>query len=163
MGLGFKPLSGMERVMNYVVEKEINSSKDKVWAAICDIEHSDKMINGIIKLHIIHQPEEGLVGLKWSETRMMFGKEATETMWITESQPEAYYCTRAENHGAIYLTKMSVRDQGGKTILAMEFSATSNSKFGRFMSSVMGVLMKKSMCKMLDADLEDIKAFVEKA
>ena len=148
--------------MNMIVEKEINSPIQKVWSAICDIEHNDKMISGIIKINVLNQPEDGIVGLKWEETRKMFGKEALETMWITESKSESYYYTRAENHGAIYTTKMSVRESGDKTILGMEFSATSNSKFGRFMSSVMGFLMKRSMTKMLDADLEDIKAFVEK-
>ncbi|MFQ3229374.1 SRPBCC family protein [Reinekea sp.] len=147
--------------MHVTVEKEINSPVAQVWSAICDIEHSDKMISGIVKINVLHKPEDGIVGLKWEETRKMFGKEALETMWITESKPESYYYTRAENHGAIYTTKMSVRENGDKTILGMEFSATSNSKFGRFMSSVMGFLMKKSMTKMLDADLEDIKKFVE--
>lgn len=42
------------------------------------------MVSGIISLNILHQPEDGLVGLKWEETRKMFGKEASETMWITD-------------------------------------------------------------------------------
>lgn len=148
--------------MEISVSVEINASKQSVWHAITDLSHCDKMISGIIDLTIIEQPEEGLVGLKWKETREMFGKEAEETMWITESVEQDYYLTQAENHGAIYVTKMQVASvEGDKTVLTMTFSGTANSWFMKMMSALMSVFMKKSMSKMLAKDLEDIKVFVE--
>ncbi|MBU2863080.1 SRPBCC family protein [Reinekea forsetii] len=148
--------------MKTYVEQEINSPIDKVWAAITDIEHSDHMISGILKIEVVNKPVDSLVGFKWKETRKIFGKEAMETMWITDCVPLDHYWTRAENHGAIYKTKMAVKEQNGKTLLSMEFSGSATTAFGRFMSKVMGFFMKNSMQKMCAADLEDIKNFVEK-
>ena len=61
---------------------EIMDSKENVWKAITDIENSGGMISSILDIHILHKPPDDLVGLKWEETRKMFGKEAMETMWI---------------------------------------------------------------------------------
>lgn len=149
--------------MNISVSVEIDSPKDIVWAAITDFDNCMQMISAIIDLKVIDRPEAGLVGFKWTETREMFGKQATETMWITECHDGDYYCARAENCGAIYLTKMSLVQVSDKTQLTMSFSGTADSWFKRLLSSLMGVLFKKSMAKMLEKDLNEIKAYVEKA
>lgn len=148
--------------MNITVDVEIDSPKSKVWAAITDIENCIDMISGITALKVLHKPEEGLIGLKWTETRKMFGKEATETMWITECKTQEYYCTRAENCGAIYSTKIMVAQTDNKTLLTMNFSDSSDSIFVKMMSSIMAFFIKKSMIKMLEKDLSEIKSFVEK-
>ena len=115
--------------MEISVEVEIDSPKSKVWTAITNIQNCEKMISAIINLKILYQPEEGLVGLKWTETRKMFGKESSETMWITDCKDGEYYCTRAENCGAIYVTKIALSEVSNKTILTMSFSGTSDSVF----------------------------------
>lgn len=148
--------------MKISVDIEVNKPRNVVWAAITDIENCTNMISGIIELEVLEKPEEGIVGLKWMETRKMFGKEASETMWITDAKEGEYYCTCAENHGAIYVTKMSVDQVDGKTLLTMSFSSTSESIAIRIVSSIMGLFIRKSMIKMLKRDLEDIKTFVEK-
>jgi hypothetical protein len=120
------------------------------------------MISGIIDLEILEQPTDGIVGLKWKETREIFGKQSSQTMWITEAEYESFYYTRAENHGAIYMTKMSVKEVDGITQLSMYFSGTSESLFVRIISSIMSLFMKNTMIKLLEADLSDIKRFIEK-
>ena len=147
--------------MEINVNVEIESPKNKVWAAITDIANCPQMITGIIRLNILHQPENGMVGLKWVETRKIFGKESSETMWVTECKDEEYYSTRAESHGAIYLTKMAVSESGSKTLLNMSFSGRPESKFVKFMSFFMELFIKKSMVKMIQRDLDDIKQYVE--
>lgn len=149
--------------MNITVNVEIKSSKSKVWTAITDIDNCIDMISGIIDLKVIHKPEKGLIGLKWTETRKMFGKEVTETMWITDCKTNEFYCTRAENCGAIYSTKIMVTETDNKTQLTMNFSDSSDSFFVRMMSAIMSLFIKKSMIKMLEKDLSEIKAFVEKS
>ncbi|MDG2090134.1 MAG: hypothetical protein P8J61_03355 [Gammaproteobacteria bacterium] len=148
--------------MKISVDMEIGKPKDLVWAAITDIENWTNMISGIIDLKVLKKPEEGIVGLKWIETRKLFGKVASETMWITDSKDGEYYFTRAENQGTIYVTKMSLEEADGKTLLTMSFSGTSESIFIRFISSIMGFFIKGSMIKMVQKDLDDIKSFMEK-
>lgn len=79
--------------MNITVSVEINSPKSRVWTAITDFDNCINMISAIVDLKVIHKPEEGLMGFKWTETRKVFGKESTETMWITDCKEEEYYCT----------------------------------------------------------------------
>lgn len=82
-------------------------------------------------------------------------------MWITDCVDGEYYQTRAENHGAVYVSKLMVQQQDEQTLLTMEFSGMSDSWFVNLMSKLMGFFMAKSMIKMLEADLADIKAHVE--
>ena len=147
--------------MNLSVDIEINKPKEVVWSAITDIENCADMISGIIAVEILNQPTDGVVGLKWKETRLMFGKEATETMWITDAEENRYYCTRAESHGSIYITKLSLIESGDLTTLTMAFSAEAESFLVKIISACMSVFIKPSMKKLLQKDLEDIKAFVE--
>ena len=141
----------------------INSSREQVWTAITDITQWQSMIGGIIDLTVLHQPQEGLVGLKWAETRHVFGKESTETMWITEVKEREFYCTRAENCGAIYVTKMSLNEVDGQTQLTMSFSGSADGVVMKLMTSLMSLFIKKSMLKLIEQDLRDIKAYIEKA
>ncbi len=148
-------------MMNMSVCIDINSSKSKVWQAITDIQHCQKMISSILAIEVLEQPNEGIIGLKWQETRKMFGKEATEIMWITDAEENSYYKTRAESHGAVYISQLSLEEQAGVTRLTMSFTAQAQSLFAKIMSNLMGFMIQGSMKKALMQDLTDIKAFVE--
>jgi hypothetical protein len=91
----------------------------------------------------------------------MFGKEATEIMWITDFVENEYYQTRAESHGSIYLSRLSIERVGENTKLTMSFSAEAQTFFAKIFSFSMGFLMKGSMKKALIKDLNDIKNHVE--
>ena len=65
------------------------------------------MISGIEKIEVLEKPSHGLVGLKWEETRIMFGKTAIEIMWITEAEDNSHYQTRAEHRNVVYISKLS--------------------------------------------------------
>ena len=149
--------------MNISVDIEIDKSLEVVWKTISNIENAEQMISAITALKMLEEPDDegSLVGLKWKETRKVFGKEAEETMWITDYQPLSYYTTRAENHGAVYKSKMSVKEMGEKTLLTMSFETEASSKMVKVISAVMGVFVKRAMVKMLDKDLHDIKDFIE--
>jgi len=148
--------------MKLCVDVEINSPKDKVWSVVSDIENCSSVISAIVDLEILEKPELGLLGLKWKETRKMFGKESSETMWITDCVEEEYYCTRAENCGAIYITKISLEENAGKTLLSMSFSGETDTFWVKIVSALMGVFIKKSMIDALQNDLNDIKTHVER-
>jgi hypothetical protein len=149
--------------MLVTVEIEINNPKEEVWSAITDIENCDSMISSILRINILHKPSNDIVGLKWEETRKMFGKEAVETMWITDAVVNEYYCTRAESHGSVYITKLSLSESANGTLLTMSFSAIAKSFSAKIMSFFMGTLIKGSIKKALIKDLEDIKTYVERS
>ena len=147
--------------MIVTVDIKIEKSKDSVWRAITDIENWQSMISSILKIVVINKPTGDFVGLKWEETREMFGKEAKETMWITDSVVNEYYCTRAESHGSVYISKLSLSDSGSSALLTMSFSGIAQTSIAKILSFLMGPFIKKSIKKALTKDLEDIKNYVE--
>lgn len=140
---------------------EIAAPKDNVWSVITDIQNCKNVISAIEQLDILEAPTEGLVGLKWKETRQMFGQEATETMWITDAEEPNYYCTRAESHGSVYITKLVIAGSGASSQLTMEFSGEPKTIVAKVMSALMMPFFKSALKKALQKDLEDIKRYVE--
>ncbi len=85
----------------------INGSKAAIWTAITDIANASETISGIENIEVLERPANGLVGLKWRETRMLFGKTATAEKWITDAAEKKSYKTRAESDGFVFLSTMA--------------------------------------------------------
>jgi hypothetical protein len=141
----------------------IDGTKEDIWQVITDIKGSEKTIGAIEGIEILEKPATGLTGLKWRETRTMFGQTATEVMWITDVKENDYYQTRAESHGAIYISKLQIEEQEDKTYLTMAFHGQAQSLAAKIMSVATGFLFKSATQKALQKDLEDIKVAVEKS
>ena len=102
----------------------INGSKAAIWAAITNIENASKIISGILNIEVVEKPANGLVGLKWRETRMFFGKPATVEKWITDAAENDFYKTRAEDGGFVFLTTKSISESsGGMTVLGKQHAS----------------------------------------
>ena len=148
----------------------VNATKEAIWEVISDYDHMVENITAITKVDILERPpqKDSLVGLKWTETRTMFGSEATETMWVTESDEPNYYQTRAESHGAIYISRMytatDVNETDGTSInyVGMKFDGQAESFCSKVMMLTMGWMFVGATKKALLQDLEDIKALAEK-
>src|SRR6266700_2318637 len=95
----------------------INGSKEAIWAAITDIANASEIISGIEKIEILEKPANGLVGLKWRETRMLFGKPATVGKWITDAVENEFYKTKAEDGGFVFLTTKRISESSGSITL----------------------------------------------
>jgi hypothetical protein len=141
----------------------INGSRAATWAAITDIENAAKIIRGIDKIEVLEKPATGLVGLRWRETRMLFGKPATAEKWITEAAESAYYTTRAEDKGFVFLATMTISESSsGGVTLTSSHDSRPQGIVTRFLSVPMLFLFKGMMKKALREDLNDIKAAVER-
>ena len=147
--------------MNITVQVPINGSREGIWEVITDFENWTDTMSAIEEIEILEQPESGLVGLKWKETRTMFGKSATEVMWITDVVENESYDVRAESHGAVYSSKLSIVEEGGSLILRMDFGGEAQTFMAKLMSAAMGVFFKGATKKALLQDLADVKAAVE--
>lgn len=147
--------------MNVEVQVEINGTKENVWKVITDIENSTNTIRGIEKIEVLEKPADGIIGLKWRETRTMFGRTATEVMWITDAVENQYYKTRAESHGAVYVTTLKIMDAGENVRLSMNFEGKPQTFGAKIMSALTSGMAKKATQEALMQDLMDIKARVE--
>jgi len=147
--------------MNLSSSVVIERPPEKVWNVITDFKNCSNFITSIVKVEILNQPKDSLLGFKWKETRVMFGKEATEIMWITDYVENKYYQARAESHGSIYKSRLAVEQVDSKTKLSMSFTAESTTFFAKVFSFLMGWVMKGSMEKAINKDLMDIKTYLE--
>ena len=147
--------------MQLEAQVSIAGSKEAIWKVITDIENSAQLITAIEQIDILERPDSGIVGLKWRETRTMFGRAATEVMWITNAEDNEFYETRAESHGAIYRSRLQIEEQGGKSILTMTFSGEPQQLVAKIMAFVTGFIFRRATQNALQADLEDIKKVVE--
>jgi len=149
--------------MKMIVEAQvtINGSKAAVWAAITDIENAAKIISGIENIEVLEKPANGLVGLRWRETRMLFGDPATVEKWITDAAENEFYTTRAEDRGLVYLTTMSISERSGGITLTSSHDSKPQGIVARLQSAPM-FLFKGVAQKALLQDLNDIKSAVER-
>jgi hypothetical protein len=139
----------------------IKGAKPAVWAAITDMENAASFISGIDKVEILEKPANGLVGLKWRETRMLFGKPATADKWITEAAEQAFYKTRAESDGFIFLSTLRMSGDDGAVTLTSIHDSLPQSLGAKIMSIPMSLLFKGVARKAVLQDLQDIKAALE--
>ncbi|MDV9190821.1 SRPBCC family protein [Streptomyces sp. SR27] len=145
-----------------VVERRVAASPGRVWESITDLPEMPRVLSGVEKVEVLTEGGFG-VGTRWRETRRMLGKEATEEMTVTESEPPDRYVTVADSHGMRYVSELTLTPDGtGATTLRMTFSATPAA--GRT-PGVLGRLMArfgaKAVARALAKDLSEIARAVE--
>ncbi len=140
----------------------IKSDIETVFDVFTDLEHAEERIQGIKNIEIIDPPAQMQVGTKWRETRVMFGKEADETMWVTELNPNKNYVVEAESHGTHYRSEYNFEETDEGILVKMSFEGIPLS----FASKLMGfmfIFFAKSTKKLLEQDMKDLKQFIEKS
>lgn len=143
------------------VHVAINGSKEAIWAAITNIENASETISGIERIEVLEKPANGLVGLKWRETRMLFGKPATAEKWITDAAENEFCKTRAESDGFVFLSTTSISESSGGITLTSTHDSQPQGIVAKLMSIPMGLLFKGVAKRALLQDLNDIKSAVE--
>lgn len=144
-------------------EVAIRGSRDAVWAAMTDIENAANIIKGIHNIEVVNKPAHGLVGLRWRETRTLFGKPATAEKWITEAVEREFYKTRAESDGFVFTSTTSISEGRDGLTLTSSHDSQPQGLVARLMSIPMALFFKGVARKALMQDLVDIKAAVERS
>ena len=139
----------------------IKGSKAAIWSMITDIDNAAGTIGSIDEIEILERPASGFVGLKWRETRTMFGKTATEVMWITDASENDFYKARAESHGFIYISTLSLSEEAGANLLTMTHDSRPQGFVAKLLSVPMTLVFKGMAKKAFLKDLNDIRAAVE--
>jgi uncharacterized protein YndB with AHSA1/START domain len=132
---------------------------ERVFAACSDFEHAAERVTQIESVEMLTPGPVG-VGTRFKETRIMFGKRATEEMEIAEFDPPTRYLMIAESHGARYETTFRFTPEQGGTRVTFEFTATPLTFFAKLMSPL-GRLMAGTLKKCVTQDLEDVRQHLE--
>ncbi len=141
------------------IHRQVAAPREQVFAVAIDFANAASFIQAIDKIEMLTEGPVG-VGTRFRETRVVFGRPATEEMTLTGFDPPRSYTLGAESHGAHYETVFTFTEKGCGTEIEMRFGVTPLS----FMAKVMGLLMRPMMKKMLAMcakDLEDIARAAE--
>ena len=122
-----------------------------------ELEH---VLSSVSKVEVLTEGAFG-VGTRWRETRRMFGKDATEEMWVTVSEPPERYVVEAESHGSHYISEWVLRADGPVTTVRMTFSAVATGGVAGLLAKIMGGLGARAVSKAIAKDLDDIAAALE--
>lgn len=147
--------------MHVQVEVSIKASKSAIWALISDIENAANIIRGIEKIEIVNKPVNGLIGLRWRETRILFGKPATAEKWITDAVENDYYQTRAESDGFVFLSTTRIVEEQGVMHLISVHDSLPQTWQTKLMVIPMLLFFKGVAKKALMQDLVDIQSALE--
>lgn len=143
-----------------VVEEQIGASPEVVFAALTDYSKLADVLSAVVAFELLTDGPLGK-GTRFRETRMMFGREATEEMEITEWDPPNGFVLEADNHGAHYRTAHTIQTSGDGSLLTFTFGATGANLFAKIMCVVMGPLMKKTLVRCIQQDLAELKQHLE--
>jgi uncharacterized membrane protein len=130
-----------------------------VWAVATDLANLPAAIDGITGTEV-HTDGEFRVGTRWTETRTMFGRQASETMTITAVEPGRSHTAEAESSGMRYTTTWQFAATEDGSEIVMIFGGQPTGTLGKVMSPAMG-LMTRSVEKAMRQDMADLATYAE--
>ena len=144
-----------------VVERRIAAGQGPVWEALTDLGDMPRVLSGVTHVEVLTAGAFG-VGTRWRETRRMFGKEATEEMWVTASEPPERYVVEAESHGTHYISEWQLRADGpSATTVRMTFTGETSGGVTGLLAKILGGVGARAVSKAVAKDLDDVAAAVE--
>lgn len=135
-------------------KERVNAPVTNIFGVMTDIANAPNHISGIKNVNMVSEGPVG-VGTRWKETRIMFGKESTEEMWITDFVENEKYVVEAESCGANYKTTFKFLSVDNYTTdVSMEMNVTPLTFAAKLMSPI-SFFMKGSIVKAVKQDLHD--------
>ncbi len=138
----------------------INARKVEVFNAFSDLKNLENNVRAIKSIELLTPGVVG-IGSSFKETRVMFGKESSETMEITQFSPPDYFKEEAQSNGMHYVTEWRFTDEGNKTTVSIDFSGTATTLTAKLLN-VLFSFMVGGMKKAFLADMDDLKKMLEK-
>ncbi len=144
------------------IDRAVAAPAADVWALMTDVDGWTEVVDGIRAVERLDDGSGFGVGTRWRETRVMFGREATEEMEVTAIAPGREYTVEADGQGAHYVTRMGVEPTGDDTSrIWTSFGGEPTSALSRVMAATVGKLFEGTTRKMMAQDLDGIAAAAE--
>lgn len=144
------------------VTRHIDADPGAVWRVITALDSAPSTLRGVTAVERLDGTGYE-VGTRWRETRVMFGKSATEEMQVAEVVPERRTVVTAESGGTHYRTVFDLAPTEDGTELTVAFSGESGpmGAVATVAMTLFAPLAKRATRKALQQDLEDIAAAAE--
>ena len=131
----------------------------EVFALFTDLKNAPGRVKAIKRIELLTNGPVG-VGTRFRETRVMFKRDTTEEMEITEFEPNRRYTVSADSCGAHFTSTFHFRPEDDGTVVTLEINSKPVSLLAKLLSPLAG-LMKGMMLKCVQQDLNDLKAVAE--
>jgi uncharacterized protein YndB with AHSA1/START domain len=144
------------------VHRRIAAPAEAVWEVLTDVQHAPETLRGVTGVQILEQPAYG-VGTRWVETRRILGKEDSQTLEVTESEPPRSTVVEARSAGVDYRTAFTLEPVEGGTRVEVVFGAShpDPNLLQRLTATVFGRVGAAVTARLLSQDLADIAARAE--
>ena len=146
--------------MKIDVTTNIEAPVEKVFDLFTDLSSIEAKVPGIISIEVLEGPHKMQVGTKWRETREFMGKEATETMVITELTPNKSYTAEAASHGMEYTSTYHFEETAKTTSVTLNFTGKPITLAAKLMTPI-AFLFQSATTKAFEKDMLELKAAVE--
>lgn len=147
--------------MEIEVEHTTTASPAAVWSVVTDLAGSAATLSGVTSVERLDDGDAFAVGTRWRETRVLFGKEATEELVVTDVDEGRSYTVEADNRGTHYTSQLFVEPTDGGSTVRMTFGAEQSGRVGRLLARTIGKAFEGATRQMLEQDLVDIAAAAE--
>jgi carbon monoxide dehydrogenase subunit G len=137
----------------FILSKSVAAPPAAVFAVLTDSERIQAAVPAIKRIEKLTPGPFG-VGTQLRETRVMFGREATETFEVTAFEPARLFTLSAVSCGTEFHCEHRFVPEAGGTRLELEVTTRAVSLFAKLMwplGLLMAGPMKKAMLKDLDA------------
>jgi hypothetical protein len=131
----------------------------EVFAVFTDLRRAPERVRGIKHIAVLTDGPMR-VGTQFRETRVMFGRDASELMTVTEFTPDRSYAVSATSCGCDFRTEFRFIPTGNRTRVEMEISSTPTTLMAKLMAPL-GVVMARSMKRLCAQELDDLKQAIE--
>ncbi|MEM7457627.1 MAG: SRPBCC family protein [Planctomycetota bacterium] len=145
--------------MQFSVQQFVNAPLSEVFRRYADFENAAENLSGITNVEILTDGPVGK-GTRFKETRVMFGRESTEELEITEFEQDRLYKVEAESCGAHFQTIFRSTIEGDATRVDVDMKTRSLTLFAKLMAPL-GFLMAGTMKKCVTDDIDEIKQLCE--
>ncbi|NNG05034.1 MAG: SRPBCC family protein [Inquilinus sp.] len=142
------------------VEHLVKADPETTFRAFADIPRAAEMVAGIERIEMLSEGPVG-IGTRWRETRIMYGRTATEEMTITAFEPRQGYTSEAESHGTRYVTRYTFAPEVGGTRVTLDFTGRPVTLGAKLMMPL-ALLFRGTIRRMLAQDMADVAAHAER-
>ena len=146
--------------MKIPVECLVAAPPDIAFAAAIDVSNWPRFISGIQSVAVL-TPGPVAAGTRFLETRVMFGRQATEEMTFAEIAPPDRFVLTAFNHGTAYRAEHLFAPEGAETRMTLVFEGRPSTLLSRLFAPL-GWLFLGTLKRQLERDLADLKAEAER-
>lgn len=145
--------------MRITLSEFVDADPERVFEVFSDIASAPERVTGVKEVTLLTDGPVGR-GTRFRETRVMFGKDATEELEFTEFQPPRSYTIGCESCGVYFTSLFTFEPEAGGTRVTMDMRTRSLSLKAKLMAP-MCVLFAGGARKAMRQDLLDLKRFAE--